>query len=391
MKKIGTVTMYHRNANFGASLQAYALVKMLNNLGYDAQVVNIDFYSEVGSKNEITIKKLKNIFSDPLQVCKNQYKKMHKKFFLSQDIKNEIEKNKLHIQAVDKFKADFIPHSNLIHHTKLNEFADKYDILIAGSDQVWNPQYWKEAYFLSFAGKNTKKISYAASIAVNSYTKEQQKYTKKYLKDFSSISVREKEGKNILDSFLDKPIEVVMDPTFLLSKNEWNEIVTPVENINKPYVLCFFIGKNEIHREWATKMAKKSGLNLISLSDGVLKEMDINHGDKRLYNVDSRQFMWLIKNAEYVITDSFHCMVFSIIFESKFYIYKRDNDSDTKSMNSRIYTLTQMLGLQSQIVDGDESKWNFDKTSEEIYDGVSEKIQKEVDRSLEYLKKALGE
>jgi hypothetical protein len=149
------------------------------------------------------------------------------------------------------------------------------------------------------------------------------------------------------------------------------------------------MGFNSKHREYAYKLAKEMGVTLASLSDGQIHAEDMNFGDVRIYDADSIRFIGLIKEAEAVLTDSFHGTVFSIIYRKKFYSLQRTSDTDTKSMNSRLYDLLDMLGLQSRMI----TEENFDRqlqiTEDEIYQEADKILPEKIRESKQWLKYAL--
>jgi hypothetical protein len=382
-KKVGVVTIFGNN-NYGASLQAYALQKVIENLGFDTEVIDIDFADQ--SKDRLD--RWKRLWREPKKI---PYKiirylkvKWYRLFYQS-----ELHKLELRNRAVVRFEYDHIKTSKKILLEKLGEYSTVYDYLVAGSDQIWNPSYWKPVYFLDFAEKSIPKLSYAASIGVDFYTEEEKSYVRKMLKDFRAISVREREGKTLLDAFIDKPVEVVLDPTFLLKQEEYDKISAD-SLVEGKYLFCYLLGKNPKHRVWAINMAKKFGLKLVTLSGGEMNTKDIHFGDVRLYDIDTSGFLSLIKNSALVLTDSFHCMALSVIYRKRFFVLKRDTDTDVKSMNSRIYSTLDMLQLESRLIDGEESQWIWDDSVSDIYNVTETVLEKEKSKSLFFLKKELN-
>ncbi len=378
MKKVGIVTYFQNASNYGTAIQAYALVYIVRRLGYDAEVVNIDFTPHdsksffVGKINSAYVKVKKNV------------KFIGKILKDSPEVKKARLKAQKRMRILESFREEYIPHSELIHCEELMKIKDKYDILIAGSDQIWNPVRWKQAFFLDWAGKNTRRIVYAASMGVNEYTEHQKLLIEPYFSFFDAISVREKEGVQIIGELTNKKIEIVLDPVLLLEKHEWQNIVKDVKQ-ERPYVLCYLLGDNDTHKIAAKRLAEMNHLQLVSLhgSAGINQE-DVHFGDKKFYEIDPGQFIWLIENAEIIVTDSFHGTVVSIVNHKKCYVFRRD------AANERIYMLLDMLGLRSMLLSEQEDEWDFEVDWDRFYVDVDKRLSEERKKSIDFLKNALS-
>lgn len=380
MKKVGVVTIFNNN-NYGASLQAYALQKQLLDWRLDAEIIHIDFSGPRESR-------CRRLLREPVKIPEKLARAVGRRIqgFI---FRKELERIRLRNQAVLDFERQNIRACEVVREGELAKISDKYDYVIAGSDQIWNPQYWHAAYFLDFVGEKIPKISYAASTGVSSYTERQREIVHNFLERFSAVSVREEEGKKLLEGLTDQEIQVVLDPVFLLEPEEWDLICSP-QILEGEYLFCYFLGTNPDHRKWAEQMAARFRLQLVTLSDGGFKWRDMRFGNKRLYDIDSGGFLSLIKNARVVLTDSFHCMAFSIIYRKRMFVVLRSEDHDSKSMNSRIYTALSRLGLERQLVDGNEELWDAETPLEEIYAQTQELLERERGSSLGFLRSALG-
>jgi hypothetical protein len=384
MKKIGIVTLYGPyvggNVNYGFTLQAYALQHVLCDMNMDSEILAIVEKQPEDSK---IVKYFKLLLKHPNVFIQKVVRKVRKVRYAK-----EYKGQEIRYALVNEFKLEYLKMTAEMQEDELCSIVDNYDAFISGSDQVWNPAYWMNACFLDFVPNDKPKIAYAASIGVASYTEEQSQLVQKYLPRFDAISVRERSAKVLLDSMINKDINVVLDPTLLLSKEEWDELL-PKSGLNQPYLLCYLMGFNSKHREYAYKLAKEMGVTLASLSDGQIHAEDMNFGDVRIYDADSIRFIGLIKEAEAVLTDSFHGTVFSIIYRKKFYSLQRTSDTDTKSMNSRLYDLLDMLGLQSRMI----TEENFDRqlqiTEDEIYQEADKILPEKIRESKQWLKYAL--
>lgn len=385
VKKVGVFTLYHNNDNYGATLQAYALQKKINEQGFGACVINFIPHKLSFSYRLVRLlchpQKIFRFLNRRLCFMKSSVNIVKKEYdSLS---KGEISKWKYfcdnNISATEPVTENHLYKSNVM---------DCYDILLVGSDQVWNPRYSSKAHFLPFDKKGRRKLAYAASISVPNLTEREKKLFIKWLPDFDYITVRENEGKQLLESFLDVKVETVLDPTLLFTSDDWSKLVEPIslqnqvayrnsdknsENEESEYLLFAALGADSSHRQFAKRVAERLNLRLKILSTS-LNEMRVNRdmpGDE-LVDVSPNQYLYLVKNAALVITDSFHCTAFSINFHRNFFVLRRNADSDAVNMNSRIYTILSELGLESQLVDPSEA--DTVSIKQDLYSGVDEKL-----------------
>lgn len=238
-----------------------------------------------------------------------------------------------------------------------------YDYFIIGSDQVWNPNYLRTSS-IDFAAfkRNGIAVALAASFGISEISTETANQIKPWIDRISYLSVREEAGKKILNQISNKDVDILCDPTMALDVCEWKKLENrPQKNIVKKYILTYFLGnKTREYTKFIKKIAKNNQCEIINL-------WDINSPD--FYDIGPDEFLWLIDNSEYVLTDSFHAVVFSIIFKKKFIVFKRVEDG--KTMNSRIETLLNKFNLYERMYDGknwvdreiifDENILNFEK------------------------------
>ena len=189
---------------------------------------------------------------------------------------------------------------------------------------------------------------------VKSYTQaalnpKQRQLFKESLRSYTAISVREKDAAALLENLSDIPVEWVLDPTLLLTKHEWDEICSP-NVINKPYIFCYFLGEDMTARNLAKQFADKHKLPLAAIPylQGKYRACDKNFGDICLSDISPNQFISLIKNAEYIFTDSFHATVFSHIFEKEYFVFERHGK---QGMSSRLYSLLTIFNKIERFCD----------------------------------------
>lgn len=346
--KIGITTHYYNSNNYGGNLQAYALCKVLQNNGIDAEQI---CFSRQPKKTSLR-QTLKN--DGVLVFTKKAVKKLFDK------IKKLAPKNKKVLAQLEKRKQNFlkfnqsIPHSQKVYNQ--NDVAsanDVYDLFITGSDQVWHPSAINQAYSLEFV-KEKPKISYAASISKSSLTDNQKEYFKNFLKDYKAVSVREQNAVDILKDLSPVSVDWVLDPTMLLPADDWQQILQECD-VKGEYLFCYFLGDDKNQRKRAKEYAKQNGLKIVDIPhlQGRYEKADKNFADISIQDASPEQFLWLIKNAKCVFTDSFHSTVFSLIFKKQFYVFER---AGYKGMGGRIVSLLSLFDLNDRFVLDEKSK-----------------------------------
>nr|WP_237566144.1 polysaccharide pyruvyl transferase family protein [Oceanobacillus massiliensis] len=254
----------------------------------------------------------------------------------------------------------------------------KFKAFVTGSDQVWNPFYinGSSLYFLTFAIKE-KRISYAASFGISSIPDIYKASYKKYLSEMNYLSVREEQGAKIIKDITSRNAQVVLDPTMLLTRENWREISKASNEKPKiPYLLTYFLGN--VPQDTLTRIeeiANERKLKIVNLAS--LK-------DTKYYSADPGEFIDFIDSADVFCTDSFHGVVFSILLETPFIVFERQGK--LPSMNSRIETLLSKFKFSSRVAKNITSInqiYNID------YSHVDEILSSERDKSYTYLKESL--
>ncbi len=368
MKKIAIVTWCSWH-NFGTFLQAYALQKTITSLGYQCSILDdrdIIFY-KVDWKSAI----------------KNAIKRFHPcyRHFLLNKSKGDA--------RFDEFKLHFLKVDSDVNDK--NVVSRRYDAFVCGSDQIWSIAGIHEArrwyYFAYFTDK--PKIAYAPSGA-NYLPDNKRPIYRSLIKDFSAISVREPQAQNVLQSLTDKKVELVVDPTLLLDKQEWTKIAdaSSKQLINsKRYLLVYFLTSNQSYIDVARKYASEHRLRLVAF----YIHRTYKQWADELITGGPLEFLSAIRNAECVFTDSFHGTIFSTIFERQFVLFKRFKETDNaKSLNSRIYHLMSMMGMPDRIID--ESGTDKIEILPTInFDNVKEALQPYITTSKQFLIHSLNE
>ena len=356
--------------NYGSVLQSYATEKIIRDIT-GQQVYSIRYRQKKDFtyfKNYLPLLFNKDIVSFKMKGVK---RKLYLKFIdKALGVKcNNREK------YFKKFNAAHFNYSDVYQgRNELERAAVQFDYVVLGSDQVWHPiNYGSHYYTMEWVPDNIPKITYAASFGVSSIPKNQWKGTAKYLKRIESITVREQKGAEIVKELTGRDVPVVVDPTLLLDAKEWNNVCLPIDEKDE-YIFCYFLGNNASAREYAKKIKKKTGLKILCIPFmDEINKIDFNFGDKQLFDVGPGEFLSYIKNARYVITDSFHGTVFSIIFHKQFVVFNRFNNSEQGATNSRIDTLLMHTGLSGRRY----STINKDVLDKDVqFDVIDEMIEK---------------
>ena len=378
MKKTGILTLYYNNMNYGGLLQAFALPFVIQkHIGIPAEQIR---YSQQNTDTDLCTSKSKTSLSI-YQLGIN---------FFSALTSN---KRSIRKESFLEFMND-IPHSrNIYSHETIQQCNSNYEIFICGGDQIWNGEMVGEhldVYTLQFVNQGLKKIAYSPSVAISHMSKQVEDCLGKGLLGIDRISVREKRSLDILKRLSDKKIEVVVDPVLLLNKSEWLEQSRPTK-INGKYILCYLLGDSITQRKAVEIISKRLKLRIVTFPHILLnnvRKCDLFFGDIKDYTSGPRQFLDLINNAEFVITDSFHACVFSMIFETPFIVFERNKPSEKGNMNSRIYDFLEEYHLENQLVNV-EKAMNLSRIPEVDYSFAHEHWFHRRNDSIEYLTRAL--
>lgn len=350
--KIGVITFFNYN-NYGAALQCYGLYKTLEKMGHEVEYLD---YTCPYIGNPFKLKHLKDkglfgyIYSTVGYIC---YLPRKKKFA--------------------EFRKQ-IPHTRSLNHNNITDVGDDYDKYITGSDQVWSAKLtdFDGTYFLDFVSDDKKKYSYSASFGENIVKEENRKKYETLLGGFNSISVREDYGQKLVKEFTGKSSEIAVDPTLLLSERDWTA-ASAKRKVKGKYILVYQLGFSKQLIQAVKEVAKLSELQVIYIPfplGGALK-------CKISLSIGPAEWLSLFKNAEYIITDSYHGIIFSIIFKRLFLAVV-----DGQHKNKRAISLLEKLQLKERIAkDG-----QFANIQNEIdYEVVMRILEKDIESSKQWL------
>lgn len=387
-QKTGIVSCYFKH-NYGSMLQAYATQRILDKLKYENETIDISGFSR-----EIRTAKIKYFVRASLTSSILLYKFGQAISMLMKKLPNSTYNRltKLRDQRFDAFSGKYFRMSE--HYSSIadlgNHCEDRYSSVIVGSDQLWLPANIAADYYtLSFVPDTVNSIAYATSFGQASLPRDSAKKAAVFLKRIRHISVREASGQVLTRQLSGRKVPVVCDPTLLFTGEEWMDIQQKEPLVNGPYILCYFLGKNPMHRAFAGRLREKTHLKIVSLPhlDEYVRS-DEGYADDEKYDVDPSEFLNLIRNAEYVCTDSFHCTVFSMLYRRSFFVFRRYPQRTRHSTNSRIDNLSHMLGISERLLNGEEAIDDCLQLSID-YEEIHRRIDHLRQESLHYLQTSL--
>lgn len=356
LKKIGILT-FHRAYNFGAVLQTYALEEAIGTISNDTEVCVIDYRND----------RIENAFHS--KSAKSKLMNVIKFLFYHTYYVETRKKAKLFDTFIEKYIL-LSPKCESI-----DDFKDEYDSVVVGSDQVWNLDMTLNDvnYFLPY-DVGARKLSYAASFGKSKFSEEQKKVIYKELQSFDSVLVRENAGEKLV---ADLGIEAhkVVDPTLLISKEHWKTLCEPC-NVNRPFILIYIVASETYSISLAKKMAEKKGWDIIYVDPPRYKY----DGVHRLKEAGPSQFLWLIDNAEFVITTSYHGLILSMNLNTPFLYELSHVEGNT---NSRLEEVIETYQLQDFAISSDI----VEQYSNPVYDwkSINERIEDNRQKSLTVL------
>lgn len=347
-KKVGIVTIISKN--YGNRLQNYALQEYLKKMGYKAETIPYQ-----ADKKTIIKENIKLLLIHLHEYFRNRW-------------------------VWENFNQKYI-------HGTLVKYSDKYlnhryDYFIAGSDQIWNPLFWinTEREFLTSYDEE-KRIAYAASIGIDQLPEDCRDRYKEYLNGIPSISVREDKAADIIYALTGRQVPVVIDPTMLLTREEWlSRLRACKRKAPNRYVLKYILGsKTSEYEGYISECAEREGLEVVDL-------LDENGFGKR--SIGPLEFVYYIANSERTYVDSFHGAVFSILFTKPFVVFERPYEEGAGLMTSRLHTLLSTFQLQDRMVKELGQLKNIDHSCD--FNLVEDILSVKRKEALDYLTKALA-
>lgn len=343
-------------SNYGTQLQAYSMCTYLKKLGHEVEFVNY-----LTSKEDVLRYGTHNISYQFKRVLRKL-----KQIKTDRRMNTVVLKYKADIDAKEQkfkeFMSTYLPLTRKYSKNELAEISDCYDLYIVGSDQVWSPKYLDGSFFLDFVSDKEKVAAYAPSFGVNHIDDEIKGLVSEWLKNFKFLSVREINGQQIVQELIGKTAQVVLDPTFLFDQIEWCTHLESKKQQTDKYILCYFLSENRYYWKVVNKVATELGYKVIIIPN-TPDDFECEY-DKKIA-VSPFEFVKLIKDASYVITDSFHGTAFSINLGVDFITLARFSEKSVDSENSRIKSILQLLDMTDRFVTSDEITCRLDILQEE--------------------------
>ena len=372
-KKVGIITM-HKVVNYGSALQAYALQRKIDDLGFESFLIDYTYPNEY-LLSERTIKlSIRKIIK---VICVRLF------FFL-------FYKKKKQLQLFNQFWKNNFQLTEIYRNKKeIFDNPPDFDVYVTGSDQVWNPVHMKgdPTFFCDFVKNGNKRISYAASFSSGDIDINYKLAYREYLNKYAFISVRENKGVDVVNNLIRKDAICVCDPTLLLTKDEYSHLSNQSTlNIDKPYILAYILNYNfnpyPTIQEVIDKIKRKTKLPVVYLLCNTLNAT-FKPNSKIISAAGPNEFLWLFQHASYIVTSSFHGVAFSLIFEKQFYAVTENTSKD-----GRIRSLLEETGTGTRmILTGDDvDSLSVDELD---YSLVRDKLENYRNKSIEFLQKSL--
>lgn len=372
--KVGLVS-YHKEPNYGTMLQAYALAEAVRSFGVDCEYLN---YVNADKRPYLVTR-----FLNAARFLYRLFKKTEKgefDFFFEPPFENTR-------NAFREFHDRHIPTSRRLYYANdVNEANDDYSFFIVGSDQTWS-RYMnrmpRTINFLRFVEDDSRKRSYAPSIGTLHIEESYGKRLGTELAAFGYLSCRERPNCDLLKSLLGRDVQYVLDPTLLLRPADWNKLVNePL--IKDGYILAYILGTKSCISDFAEALGREKGLPVYY----VVTRPDYLSKKRLLLDIGPSDFVGLIRDASYVVTDSFHGTLFSINYNVNFYSFaKRSVAKDALTYdNDRISSFLEELGIAHRFKDDHDS--GFDEDVD--FDKVNQRLEPLRRQSLDYLKNMLN-
>ena len=327
--RVGILT-FPNSESYGAVLQMLALYQVCEDLGYETEIIN---YYNLWMKQEkhMGIGQGKNRF---LCLCK---RKAH---------------DLLHICMRSRFSAfekqmKKYPQQSFSNMKKLPVLGKRYGAVICGSDQVWNPDITNQdlSYFLDFCSEEISRISYAPSFGVETLPDDYGEEVAKELTLFDSLSVREEAGQELITQIASLESTLVLDPSLLLSGAQWQRYEKVCSQADGGYILYYTVHSSPDLWKHCKDLAKKTNMKILRIGSNVIsKQFRKDKGVEFACDIGPAQWLYLIRNASYVVTNSFHGTAFSINYRKNFYV---EYSSKT---NSRLSNIVNLLGLEDRVL-----------------------------------------
>lgn len=391
MRQVGIITLYHNNCNYGGALQAFALNQTVRDLGYRCRT--IDYVPTGMPLKEKLVKKIRTdgLTAAAAAAVKISSGKLAARIGKAVDPEAAME-IRIRESNVAEFRKKRIPHTGPCTTEYIAGAAEAFDMFLCGSDQIWNVgsvNSFDPVYWLDFVPDGRGKASYAASMPMPALPEQEKGRVQSWLDRLDFISVREEQGKRLLSNLTDKEIRIVPDPVFLPDVSCWEEMAGE-RKIHEPYLFAYLLGDDGKMRSRITELAEKYGRKLVTAPflTSRPRNCDREFGDVRVCG-GPEDFLNMIRYADCVLTDSFHASVFSILFGTPFWAFRRGNPGGKRNMDSRLIHLTEAFGMADRLTSTDDLEMKMRTARQPDPESVRYTVEQERKRGRDYLKEIL--
>ncbi len=329
MKRISIITL-HFIRNYGSLLQTYATQYKFEKMGYKAEIID---YVRPNARSKESVK---------MELANKQYGNniLKKVMFLGVKMIENHFRGRVCTNFLKKYVHLSRPYDN---YTDICATPPKADIYCTGSDQTWNSEYnggILPAYYLGFLPSEAKRIGYAVSIGMHSIPQDEREQIKSYICHYNAISVREASAKALLEELGASHVEHVLDPTLVLNRDDWKPLIAK-RLVKEKYILIYKLNNNSTLEAYAKQIASRTGYRIVRITYYL---SNLIHGGKCFFCPEVSGFLSLIDNAEYVLTDSFHCTAFSLNFHKEFYVFYPEKYS------TRLQSILELTATEHRVV-----------------------------------------
>ncbi|MBQ2969062.1 MAG: polysaccharide pyruvyl transferase family protein [Bacteroidaceae bacterium] len=323
--KIGILT-WHYYPNFGSGLQAFALQKLISDIGYDVKIIN--YRNPLYGRRVWWKDILKCVLHNTVGLFNNR---LYEKTLL----------------GTKRFQNKYLSQTKRIECPEnISGIVKDFSCLVYGSDQIWAPNAYNPIYMGRYVPEHLRKVSYAASIGLNDIPSDLVDTYKENLSSYYAVAVREEEGKDLLKKKCDIDATVVLDPTLMVGADVYRKMQRRVKGIKGKFIYCYFLNKEHQYRKKVEEYAHEHNLQIVGSSD---KNTDAEWMTK-LTNIGADQFLWLVNNAETIFTDSYHGSIFSLLFHKNLWTFVRFEENSPVCQNSRIRQLQNNFNIGHRVI-----------------------------------------
>lgn len=373
MMRVATLTWLH-NHNYGSILQAYALQRFLIQLGFETKC--IDYLPSRNQKllNWVRCGNSPRLFWDRARA-----------FFHSREERQHFRGES--VRQFDRFVDEHMATTRRCSSSKdLKKVSEEenFDVYICGSDQIWSPELLNLNFYLKFLGDSTvsPRIAYGPSFGSTDASQRKRRLISQELRKFTAISVREDVGVEFLKELGVEGGVQVVDPVLLLCRSQWEDLFSKVESNSAPFIICYFLDGREEYWEAARAIADVLSCGIVALigHNTYSAPSDIFS----VFSLSPEQWLSYISQANFVLTDSLHCSMFSVIFHKDFFCFERKIGNSPNSQNSRLHSFMRMTGLENRLI----ASWDnslLDMNLSISFDSVNSSMSNLIDFSKKWL------